>query len=66
MLGRPQVWGLACGGQEGVYHILSIVRNELDCMMATTGKCDDVINSHYPIICSVTINHDTFLDPNLF
>lgn len=36
-MGRPALWGLACGGEAGVKSILSIVKNELDSVMALTG-----------------------------
>jgi 4-hydroxymandelate oxidase len=37
MLGRPPLWGLAVGGQEGVRQVLEILRNELDAAMALCG-----------------------------
>lgn len=36
-VGRPVLWGLACGGEEGVHDVLSIIRDELDNVMANTG-----------------------------
>ena len=37
MIGRPAIWGLAYGGQEGVEKTLSILRDEFDCAMALSG-----------------------------
>jgi isopentenyl diphosphate isomerase/L-lactate dehydrogenase-like FMN-dependent dehydrogenase len=37
MVGRPGVWGLAAGGEEGVAGVLSILRAELENAMALTG-----------------------------
>lgn len=36
-MGRPALWGLACGGEDGVKSILSIIKTELDSVMALTG-----------------------------
>ncbi|XP_021935507.1 peroxisomal (S)-2-hydroxy-acid oxidase GLO5 isoform X2 [Zootermopsis nevadensis] len=36
-MGRPALWGLACGGEDGVKSILSIIKNELDSVMGLTG-----------------------------
>ncbi|XP_041454831.1 hydroxyacid oxidase 1-like [Lytechinus variegatus] len=40
-VGRPILWGLACGGAAGVEHVLTILRTELDFAMALCG-CSDV------------------------
>nr|XP_054770771.1 2-Hydroxyacid oxidase 1-like [Lytechinus pictus] len=40
-VGRPILWGLACGGAAGVEHVLTILRAELDFAMALCG-CSDV------------------------
>ena len=42
LLGRPQLWALACGGEAGVYALLDLMRQELDrsmglCGLATLG-----------------------------
>lgn len=37
LVGRPAVWGLAAGGQEGVAAVLHILRDELDNAMALAG-----------------------------
>jgi 4-hydroxymandelate oxidase len=37
LVGRPVLWGLAVGGQNGVEHILAILRRELDTAMALCG-----------------------------
>lgn len=35
--GRPALWGLAVNGQQGVEHVLDILRKELDLTMALAG-----------------------------
>jgi 4-hydroxymandelate oxidase len=37
LVGRPVLWGLAAGGQEGVEKALSILKEELDLAMALSG-----------------------------
>jgi len=37
LIARPQLWGLAVAGQEGVEHVLDIYRNELDRAMGLCG-----------------------------
>ena len=37
LVGRPAVWALAAGGQEGVAEVLRILRDELDNAMALAG-----------------------------
>lgn len=37
LVGRPVVWGLAAGGQEGVAEVLRILRDEVDNAMALAG-----------------------------
>ena len=37
MLGRPILWGLAVAGEDGVSHVLSLLRAELDRAMALCG-----------------------------
>lgn len=36
-MGRPMLWGLACGGEEGAKAILEILRSEIDQTFALTG-----------------------------
>jgi 4-hydroxymandelate oxidase len=36
-VGRPVLWGLACGGESGVRHMLGLLRNEFDLAMALAG-----------------------------
>lgn len=36
-LGRPQLWGLACGGEDGVRTVLGLLRDELSLAMALAG-----------------------------
>ncbi len=37
LLGRPVLWGLAVGGEQGVTRVLEILRDELDLAMALCG-----------------------------
>jgi isopentenyl diphosphate isomerase/L-lactate dehydrogenase-like FMN-dependent dehydrogenase len=37
MVGRPAAWGLAAAGEEGVAHVLEILREEFDVAMALSG-----------------------------
>ena len=37
LVGRPALWGLAVGGQEGVEHALGLLRQELDLAMGLCG-----------------------------
>ncbi|XP_065086043.1 uncharacterized protein LOC135708032 [Ochlerotatus camptorhynchus] len=37
MVGRPALWGLAVNGQQGVEHVLDILKDELDTTMALAG-----------------------------
>lgn len=37
LLGRPILWGLAAGGEEGVYQVLEIMREEFDKAMMLCG-----------------------------
>jgi L-lactate dehydrogenase (cytochrome)/(S)-mandelate dehydrogenase len=43
-IGRPQLWGLAVGGEAGVAHVLDILRREIDLAMALSGlsKIEDI------------------------
>lgn len=36
-LGRPILWGLANGGQDGVENVLKIIHNEFDTALALAG-----------------------------
>jgi 4-hydroxymandelate oxidase len=38
LIGRPYLWALAVGGQAGVEHLLSLLREELDLDMALSGR----------------------------
>jgi 4-hydroxymandelate oxidase len=38
LLGRPVLWGLAVNGQEGVRHVLDLLRAELGLAMALSGR----------------------------
>jgi 4-hydroxymandelate oxidase len=37
MVGRPVLWGLACGGSAGVRHVLELLLSELDLSLALCG-----------------------------
>ena len=37
LIGRPVVWGLTLGGEQGVARVLEILRAELDLAMALCG-----------------------------
>jgi len=37
MIGRPQLWGVACAGEEGVVWVLELFRREIDRAMALGG-----------------------------
>jgi isopentenyl diphosphate isomerase/L-lactate dehydrogenase-like FMN-dependent dehydrogenase len=38
LVGRPVLWGLAADGAGGVYHVLEILRKELELAMALSGR----------------------------
>ena len=38
LIGRPYLWALAVAGQQGVEHLLSLLRDELDLDMALAGR----------------------------
>lgn len=38
LVGRPVLWGLAANGSEGAYHVLEILRKELELAMALSGR----------------------------
>ncbi len=38
LVGRPILWGLAVNGQEGVRHVLELLRTELELVMALAGR----------------------------
>jgi 4-hydroxymandelate oxidase len=37
LIGRPVVWALAAAGEDGVAHVLEIIRQEFDLAMALAG-----------------------------
>ena len=37
LIGRPILWGLATNGEDGVHHVLSLLREELSLAMALAG-----------------------------
>lgn len=39
MLGRPVLWGLGISGQDGVEHVLALLREEFELAMALCGAC---------------------------
>lgn len=38
LVGRPVLWGLAANGADGVYHVLELLRDELELAMALSGR----------------------------
>jgi isopentenyl diphosphate isomerase/L-lactate dehydrogenase-like FMN-dependent dehydrogenase len=38
LVGRPVLWGLAVNGAEGAYHVLELLRHELELAMALSGR----------------------------
>jgi len=38
LVGRPVLWGLAANGEEGAYHVLEILRKELELAMSLSGR----------------------------
>jgi isopentenyl diphosphate isomerase/L-lactate dehydrogenase-like FMN-dependent dehydrogenase len=40
LLGRPHLWGVACAGEAGVFHVLDMFRHEIDRAMALGGWDD--------------------------
>ncbi len=40
LLGRPHLWGVACAGEAGVFHVLDMFRREIDRAMALGGWDD--------------------------
>jgi 4-hydroxymandelate oxidase len=38
LIGRPVLWGLAVTGAEGVYHVLELLRHELELAMVLSGR----------------------------
>ncbi len=40
MVGRPVLWGLAAGGEDGVRHVLTLLRDELELAMVLAGQPD--------------------------
>jgi isopentenyl diphosphate isomerase/L-lactate dehydrogenase-like FMN-dependent dehydrogenase len=52
LVGRPVLWGLACGGEDGVRHVLQILKEEIERTMLLCG-CPtpaDVTPSHISAI----------------
>lgn len=48
LIGRPNLYGLAVAGQEGVEHVLAILREEIDRALTLLGVRDlhDVARAH--------------------
>jgi isopentenyl diphosphate isomerase/L-lactate dehydrogenase-like FMN-dependent dehydrogenase len=38
LIGRPVLWGLAANGSDGAYHVLELLRKELELAMALSGR----------------------------
>ncbi|MEU9850940.1 alpha-hydroxy acid oxidase [Streptomyces sp. NPDC047985] len=45
LIGRPVLWGLACGGEQGVGDVLSLLRQEFEDALAI-GGCADLDDAH--------------------
>ncbi|MEM9777969.1 MAG: alpha-hydroxy acid oxidase, partial [Chloroflexota bacterium] len=46
MLGRPFLWGVAAGGQDGLNNVIDLIANEISVAMAQVGKvCIEEIDS---------------------
>jgi 4-hydroxymandelate oxidase len=47
LLGRPFLWGLAVGGEEGVLHVLTLLRDELarDMLLGGRGSVAEIDRS---------------------
>jgi len=52
LVGRPYLWGLAVGGEEGVARVIEIIKNEIDRDMALLGTSS---------ISEIKGNHSQFL-----
>jgi (S)-2-hydroxy-acid oxidase len=52
-IGRPVLWGLACEGDLGVEHILTILKEELSITMALCG-CTSLSDLHPSLVVSST------------
>jgi 4-hydroxymandelate oxidase len=37
LVGRPALWGLAVGGEDGIIHVLELLRAELEVALALCG-----------------------------
>jgi isopentenyl diphosphate isomerase/L-lactate dehydrogenase-like FMN-dependent dehydrogenase len=48
LVGRPPIWGLAAGGEEGVRHVLALLREEIATTLALIGctRPDEVGRAH--------------------
>jgi isopentenyl diphosphate isomerase/L-lactate dehydrogenase-like FMN-dependent dehydrogenase len=48
LLGRPAIWGLTVGGEAGVRHVLTLLREEIATTLALLGctRPDEVSRAH--------------------
>jgi 4-hydroxymandelate oxidase len=48
LIGRPVLWGLAAGGQDGVADVLEIFRREIELGMQLLGcaDCGSIMRAH--------------------
>eukprot|EP00960_Hanusia_phi_P078290 768802-Hanusia_phi.AAC.4 len=60
MIGRPWLYGLACGGEEGVTNILEIIRKELDITMGFCGHTDIMNVKRDVLLSSEEVSSDGF------
>lgn len=61
-LGRPVLWGLAVGGEEGVHHVLELLRAELELAMALSG-CSKLAVSGSPYVLLLLHNFSDCVCP---
>lgn len=55
-VGRPVLYGLTCGGKDGVKRVLDILRKEFDVAMALCGcvSLQDINRNHVALRCSIS------------
>ncbi|XP_015792329.1 hydroxyacid oxidase 1 [Tetranychus urticae] len=49
-VGRPAIWGLACGGESGVVKVLDLLKKELEIAMALSG-CSTLEDVTSALVC---------------
>jgi hypothetical protein len=51
-LGRPVLWGLGAAGEEGVHHVMELLRAELELAMALSGCSQLAVSACLPACLS--------------